>query len=553
MEDYKKIFEELRTHTESEVVEYKQAERQYDKKTLGKYLSALSNEANLRDIDFAWLILGVNNDREVTGTSFLANESERQALKHEISQNTTERMTFREIEPVEIEGKRLLIFKIPAAPRSLVVKYNGIAYGRNGESLEPLSQDKIDEIRYQSPIDDWSSHLVDDAKISDLDDLALAKARIEYKKVHSRLLPSTVDNWSIEEFLTRCNMMRNGKLTYAAIVLLGREECEYLLHPYIARITWTLTDENDKRIDYSHFTIPFILTVDKVLGKVRNLTMREMPGGTLFPDTMQKYDDYTMREALHNCIAHQDYRLQQRINLIEFPDYLIFSNGGTFIPGTIENVLDSNEQQRYYRNNCLCQGMVDFNMIDTISHGIQTMFANQMSRHFPMPDYTIDNVKKEVTVKIYGKSIDEKYTKLLKHDSSLSLKECIWLDAVQKHKPITDTAIKILKEKKLIEGRYPDYRISLAVARKTKQVSTYTKKRGLERTKLVSMILQLVENAGKDGVMLNEIYEYMKDTLPTEMAANAQKRKVGNLLAWLKKNGKVGAVGLKWKSIRYLN
>lgn len=64
MEDYKKIFEELRTHTESEVVEYKQAERQYDKKTLGKYLSALSNEANLRDIDFAWLILGVNNDRE---------------------------------------------------------------------------------------------------------------------------------------------------------------------------------------------------------------------------------------------------------------------------------------------------------------------------------------------------------------------------------------------------------------------------------------------------------------------------------------------------------
>lgn len=347
MEDYKKIFEELRTHTESEVVEYKQAERQYDKKTLGKYLSALSNEANLRDIDFAWLILGVNNDREVTGTSFLANESERQTLKHEISQNTTERMTFREIEPVEIEGKRILIFKIPAAPRSLVVKYNGIAYGRNGESLEPLSQDKIDEIRYQSPIDDWSSHLVDNAKISDLDDLALAKARIEYKKVHSRLLPSTVDKWSIEEFLTRCNMMRNGKLTYAAIVLLGREECEYLLHPYIARITWTLTDENDRRIDYSHFTIPFILTVDKVLGKVRNLTMREMPGGTLFPDTMQKYDDYTMREALHNCIAHQDYRLRQRINLIEFPDYLIFSNGGTFIPGTIEKVLDSNEQQRY--------------------------------------------------------------------------------------------------------------------------------------------------------------------------------------------------------------
>ena len=69
-------------------------------------------------------------------------------------------------------------------------------------------------------------------------------------------------------------------------------------------------------IDYEHFTIPFILTVDKVLAKIRNKTMRELPGGTLFPDTMKQYDDYTIREALHNCIAHQDYTLQQRISFV---------------------------------------------------------------------------------------------------------------------------------------------------------------------------------------------------------------------------------------------
>ena len=27
-----------------------------------------------------------------------------------------------------------------------------------------------------------------------------------------------------------------------------------------------------------------------------------MPGGTLFRDTMKQYYDYTIREALHNCI-----------------------------------------------------------------------------------------------------------------------------------------------------------------------------------------------------------------------------------------------------------
>ena len=52
------------------------------------------------------------------------------------------------------------------------------------------------------------------------------------------------------------------------------------------------------------------------MSKIHNLTMRELPGGTLFPETMKQYDDYTIREALHNAIAHQDYTLQQRINAV---------------------------------------------------------------------------------------------------------------------------------------------------------------------------------------------------------------------------------------------
>ena len=34
---------------------------------------------------------------------------------------------------------------------------------------------------------------------------------------------------------------------------------------------------------------------------IRNKTMHELPGGTLFPDTMKQYDDYTIREALSDC------------------------------------------------------------------------------------------------------------------------------------------------------------------------------------------------------------------------------------------------------------
>ncbi len=155
-----------------------------------------------------------------------------------------------------------------------------------------------------------------------------------------------------------------------------------------------------------------------------------MPEGTLFPDTMKLYDDYTIREALHNCIAHQDYTLQQRINFVENPGYLYYSNAGTFIPGTLENALKNEEPQTHFRNECLCRAMVDFNMIDTVSRGIKKMFNEQWRRHFPMPDYEIDQIKKKVVVRIYGNEINKRYTDLLKTNDTLSLWDCISLDAV---------------------------------------------------------------------------------------------------------------------------
>lgn len=231
-----------------------------------------------------------------------------------MSQHTTDGLIFREIIPVTVEGKRVLLFKVPATPRNIVMKWKGIAYGRDGESLKPLNQAKQDEIRQQPPIPDWTAQLVPNATIDDLDELAIATARIMFKKVHdSKISAEEVDGWTVEEFLSHSEVMREGQLTRAAILLLGKPLTLQKIHPAVAQITWAWEDQDATVIDYEHFTIPFILTVDKVLAKIRNKTMRDLPGGTLFPDTMKQYDDYSIREALHNCIVHQDYTLQERI------------------------------------------------------------------------------------------------------------------------------------------------------------------------------------------------------------------------------------------------
>ena len=272
-----------------------------------------------------------------------------------------------------------------------------------------------------------------------------------------------------------------------------------------------------------------------------------MPGGTLFPDTMKQYDDYTIREALHNCIAHEDYTLQQRINLVENPGFLYYANGGTFIPGTLENALETQGPQRFFRNACLCKAMVHFNMIDTVSRGIKKMFTNQMERRFPMPDYEIDNEKKEVAVRIYGNAINERYTKLLKENDTLTLHDCISLDAIQKGHRIDEEIAQDLLKRGLIEGEAPNYTISIGVAKASKQLPGYTKAKGLEKEKLKQMVLQLLKHAGIEGAMRDVVYDYLKDVLPVHKTREQQLRFVGRLLVEMDNESLISRDGLKWK------
>lgn len=544
---YINMFRALIQHKESEVVEFKKAENNFDFDDLGKYFSALSNEANLRGLDFAWLIFGYDEKRhEIVGTSYKNGEGALNNLKHDFSQHTNDGQTFREIIPVEVDGKRILMFKIPASPRNIVMKWKGIAYGRDGESLKPLNQSKQDEIRRQTPAPDWSAEIVPDATIDDLDEVAIAKARKMFKKVHSRIPAEEVNRWSTEEFLSKCELMVNGKLTRAAIILLGKMFSDSKLRPAVAEVTWTLRDERQDVVDYEHFSVPFILTVDEILAKIHNLTLREMPGGTLFPDTMKQYDDYTIREALHNCIAHQDYTLRQRINFVENPGLLYYANGGSFIPGTLENALATNGPQRFFRNACLCKAMVHFNMIDTVSRGIKKMFTEQMERRFPMPDYEIDNEKKEVAVRIYGNAINERYTKLLKDNDNLTLHDCISLDAIQKGHRIDDEIAQDLLKRDLIEGDAPNYTISLGVAKASRQLPQYTKAKGLDKARLKQMVLQLLQNAGKDGARREIIYDYLKDLLPSNKSQEQQLRYLGRLLVEMNEEGTIERSGLRW-------
>ena len=529
--------------------EYKNLKNSFcgdEKNDVISYVSAIAN------MEGGHLVIGVHDKTlEIVGTDTYNYDRQKAILR------LTERCANLSTEGLDIEefiaddtNSKVWVIHIPKhLPKRPVFAHNK-AWQRIEDSLVEMTAERMSAI-LDEPIfsdTDWSAQIVPDATIDDLDEVAIAKARKMFKKVHNRIPEAEVNAWSVETFLSKCGIMKNGGITRAAIILLGKYESAFKLRPAVAQVTWTRRDENKDVVDYEHFTVPFILTVDEILSRIENLTMREMPGGTLFPDTMKHYDDYTIREALHNCIAHQDYTMQQRINFVENPTYLFYSNAGNFIPGTLENALANEEPQAYFRNECLCRAMVDFNMIDTVSRGIKKMFNEQWRRHFPMPDYDIDAENRKVSVRIYGNEINEQYTNLLKTNKSLTLWDCISLDSIQKGRSIHEEIAQNLLSRGLIEGETPNYTISLGIAKATRQLQDYTKQKGLDKEKIKQMVLQYLKNAGSEGAKRDGIYEYVKDVLPQAKTREQQLRLLGDMLNALSVDKFIYTKGRTWFS-----
>lgn len=498
------------------------------------YVSAIAN------MEGGYLVIGVQDETlEIVGTDTYNYDKQKAILR------LTERCVNLCTEGLDIEefitedtNKKVWVIHIPKHSPKLPVYAHNKAWQRIEDSLVELTQERLNAILEENNIVfDWSAEIVDEASIDDLDSEALKKARSEYKAVHPRLAEE-VDSWDDMDLLCRAGVANKGKLTRAAILLLGKETSIHFIKPVVAMVTWVLVDEHDEKVDYEHFTIPFLLTVDDALAKIRNLNQRILPGGTLFPDIVKQYDEYSIREILHNCIAHQDYTLQERITMVEAPDSVTFSNGGFFLPGTLRNAIEQNGPQKFYRNYALCQGMVNFNMIDTIGRGIRKVFTEQKKRFFPMPDYQIDQAKKEVTVKIYGKLIDEKYYRLLKANPDLSLYDCIALDFVQKHEKIDKDIATRLRKLHLVEGRYPKLYLSEYVVKTTDNndlKTEYIKNRSFNDNHFKDMIISYLRSFG--GATRAELNTLLESKLSDILTDEQKIRKIGNLLYALKKDG----------------
>jgi len=533
----------LKLSNESEIIEFKEAKSTYSFEKIGKYFSALSNEANLKGKKCAWLIFGINDKRDIIGTNYRRDTNSLNSLKREVADKTTNRITFIEIHNCEYKSKRILMFQIPDAPKSIPIAWQGHYFGRDHNSLGPLNLEEIERIREQDNIKDWSAAIIPDASLDDLDKPAIQVAKENFKKKFPDKI-SEINEWDDITFLNKAKLTIKGQITRTAILLLGKDASEYFLSPSVAKIRWILKDSNGYDKDYLNVGCPLLLSSDRIYSKIRNVKYRYIKNGTIFPEEVDQYEPFTIREALNNCIAHQDYLECGRITVIEKDDQLIFINLGSFIPNSIEEVVVEDSPPAFYRNHFLVTAMFNLNMVDTIGGGIRKMFNYQKSRFFPMPEYDLDNEKIKLT--ITSKVLDIEFARILTQNPELTLHEVIMLDKVQKRKILSNEEIKHLKIKKFIEGRKPNYYFSKRIADSIGKKAVYSKNTGFDKKYYIDLIIKAINE--HKTLTRKDIDELLWDKLPDYLNEKQKKYKINNLIAELSKNEKITNKGSNVKS-----
>lgn len=514
------------------------------------YVSAISN------MNGGELVIGVEDQTlRIVGTDYSKlTFNGLSATKESAAFKLTEHCTNLSSEGLDIEEfitddtqKKVWVIHIPKHfPRLPVYAYKK-AWQRKKDSLVEMTPERMDAI-LSEPIagKDWSAEIIPQATLQDLDPKAVRVAREKYKELHPHKIEE-IDSWDDLTFLNKAHITRQGKITNTAIILVGKEESSHFISPAVCQIRWQLKDGGDENKDFRILSIPMILAVEEFQHLVRNTNYTFTLSGSMFPETMMRYDVFTLREPLCNCIAHQDYGKKTRIEVIEREDeFLLFRNYGQFLPSSVEAVVEHNFPESEYRNPFLVEAMRNVKMVETEGGGIRKLYLQQKKRFFPMPEYDTSNGK--VVCKISGNVLDENFARILVNNPELSIVEIMQLDRVQKHLPVTDDTIALFRKKGYIEGRKPNVYLSAKIVGTARQVglkTSYVKNRSFDDDYFMDMILKYLKKFKQAS--RHDIDMLITDKLSDVLTDEQKKSKVGNILTKMRKKDLIRVdVKKKW-------
>lgn len=531
-----KLQELLKLPKETEWVEFKEVKNgTFSQDKIGQYNSALSNEANLREKDFGWLVFGVDNAKNIVGTNYRKDNLD--DVKYEIYQNSN--LSFKDVYQVYIDQKRVVMFQIIPAQKGQPTKWKGHCYGREGEHLIPLSDEKYQRILGQISNPDWSAQPCEGGSVEDLDEEAIEMAKQGYIKknfANDKKEAETIRNFSTQRFLEEINATtKKGELTNTALLLFGNKKAELKLGLGFATEIAYL--ERVYKVD-EDFRLPFQKSIYKLVDKIsiRQLEFQtkiagQYTGNNYFRDNYRKED---LRECIANCVAHQDYSKHQRIEVYEtIHKEIEFRNAGACLYSKEE--FDLIRQRKLkpnrYRNEFLARVMREIGLMEPKGKGHAQIFDyNTKEVYLPLPQVDWEN-KKDFVLKLYGASLDPTFAKILQQKTDLEATEILLLDQVQKGFRIDQKIFYNLKKQGLVEGTPTKGRLSLnleILLSGAKAISNYRKQKEFDEEYCIKKIYSFVKECNQKKVPVKTIDIF--DHIENDLTIRSEKEKKINYL-----------------------
>lgn len=206
---YFESVQELLEAKEGEHVQFKEAKNRFDFGEAAKCCCALANNGG------GALVFGITDKRprKVVGSAaFDQPERTRMGLIEKLKINIDFRL-------FTYDGKRVLVFDVKSRPIGLPVQYGGVAWIYEADELKPMPEDMRRNI-YEETGGDFSATICTGATVDDLDESAIENFRAMWIAKSKKKQLATL---SKEQLLHDCGAITDEGLTYAALVLFGKE------------------------------------------------------------------------------------------------------------------------------------------------------------------------------------------------------------------------------------------------------------------------------------------------------------------------------------------
>jgi len=398
------------------------------------------------------------------------------------------------------ENKRVLIIYVPSRPVGKVLKFEDVALMRVGEELLPMSDELYRKIINETE-PDYSSNICNDLKIEDLNLSAIDKMRDAYSRKQNNKNFLTL---SVEQVLIDLELMVDRKLTYAALILVGKESA---IKKYLPQTSISLEYRNEEstiRFDKRDlFCEAFYLMIEKLWNaiNIRNGKVPIQEGPYIFD--IPFFNEEVIRESLHNAITHRNYKQNGEILIKQYPNNLIISNPGGFPIGVnLKNLLTVNSTPR---NRLLCEVLLKTGIVEKSGQGVDKIIYQSLKEAKETPDYC-DSDDYQVTLKLSSVVKDRAFALFLKHVQKeqkvkLSVKEIIELEKIRSGKTreqLEDSIVEILHTKGLIEKVGKSKRVKYILSKEyykfTGQTGKYTSQIEVNE---FSVLLEIREHLNK--------------------------------------------------------